>query len=102
MRKGVSFWPAGRICLSPRSRSCPIATSTTRHGSLRSGLSKDYLDQLPSISQINQKVCIYDRDKALSDVEIETIYEELDGTPFVLAHRGELPLLLESTFNSLR
>lgn len=61
-----------------------------------------YLDAYPGIAKINQKVCIYDRDRALSDVEIDTVYESLTGTPFILVHRDELPLLLSSNFSSLR
>jgi hypothetical protein len=60
-----------------------------------------YLVAFPGIAQINHKVCIYDRERALSDVEIETIYENLVGTPFILARGDELPLLLTSNFTSL-
>ena len=63
---------------------------------------EQYLGAYPGIAKINQKVCIYDRDGPLSDAEIETIYENLNSTPFILAHRDELPLLLSTNFSSLR
>ena len=63
---------------------------------------KHFLAAFPGIEKINQKIWIYDREGPLSDVEMETVYENLESSPFIIVHCDELPLLLSSNFSSVR
>jgi hypothetical protein len=61
-----------------------------------------FIDGLPNRTELNQKVCVYERDQVLAEAEIETIREELQELPFILAHHNELGILLGSGFSRLR
>jgi hypothetical protein len=62
----------------------------------------EFLKTYPSIARINQTVCVYDRAKSLAIAEYNTIDAELQGLPFYLVNRDELPILLASNFGSFR
>jgi hypothetical protein len=61
-----------------------------------------FIDVFPDRANLNQKVCVYDRDDVLAEAEIETIRGELQDLPFILAHYNELGVLLDSDFTKLR
>jgi hypothetical protein len=62
----------------------------------------NYLRRYPDVAKLNQKLCIYDRDKVLSDTEIETLSVNLPDMNAILAHYNELDLLVASNFTALR
>ena len=58
----------------------------------------NYIKLLPGIDKINYKLCIYDRERLLSDPERITIDETLDELQFEPVHYTELEILLASNF----
>jgi len=54
---------------------------------------RDYLEDFNDIARINWRLCIYDADETLSEVEQEYIHDELPDLPFDLVHHSELPIL---------
>jgi hypothetical protein len=54
----------------------------------------DYLTQYPGLPMVNQKLCIYDREKVLSAAEIDTLAQSLPEINAILAHYNELDLLV--------
>lgn len=62
----------------------------------------EYVQHFPQIATVNYKLCIYDRDRPLSDSEYLQIYKWLSGTPFIPAHHNELETLIFSNFTRLR
>jgi hypothetical protein len=61
-----------------------------------------YLKDYPELAALNMKLCIYDRDKVLSDPEIDTVHNSVPEINTVLAHYNELELLVSSNFMALR
>jgi hypothetical protein len=61
-----------------------------------------YVEELPEVASINYKMCVYDRDKVLSEAEYEAIDKSLNGIHFILAHYNELGILIRSNFTQLR
>jgi hypothetical protein len=61
-----------------------------------------YLDGYKNLAAVNQKLCIYDRDKVLSQTEMDKLSEKLPGKNVILAHYNELDVLLASHFEELR
>ncbi len=59
-------------------------------------------DVYPDRALLNQRLCIYDRDKVLSPAEMETLSENIPQMNAILAHYNELELLLASNFSVLR
>jgi hypothetical protein len=62
----------------------------------------DYVQQFPQIATVNYKLCVYDRERVLSKSEFAQIQKSIRGTPFILAHYNELPVLILSNFTRLR
>lgn len=62
----------------------------------------DFIARLGNLAEINHKVCIYDRERVLSDPEIDAIAQEFGALPFILAHYNELGVLILSNFERLR
>jgi hypothetical protein len=56
----------------------------------------NYLTQYRDLATVNQKLCIYDREKVLSDAEIDTIAQSLPEINAILAHYTELDVLVPS------
>jgi len=61
-----------------------------------------YLKTYTDLATVNQKLCIYDRDRVLSEAEMETLANNLPEMNAILAHYNELELLLASNFTALR
>jgi TIR domain len=61
-----------------------------------------YLQNYADLASLNLKLCIYDRDRVLSDTEIDTLRKSIPGMNAVLAHYNELELLVSSNFTALR
>lgn len=61
-----------------------------------------YLKTYADLAAVNQKLCIYDRDRVLSEAEMETLKNNLPDMNPILAHYNELELLLASNFTALR
>jgi TIR domain len=61
----------------------------------------DYIRQYPSIATVNHKLCIYDRDRFLSEPEWRMISRELPHLDFILAHHNQLPMLIHTHFTRL-
>jgi hypothetical protein len=61
-----------------------------------------YLEHYPELAEVDRKLCIYDRDKVLSDPEMAAVYNSVPGMKTVLTHYNELPLLVASNFTVLR
>jgi hypothetical protein len=55
---------------------------------------RDYLEAYHDIARINWRLCVYDQDETLSEVEQEAIQDVFPDAPFILAHHSELPVLL--------
>jgi TIR domain len=54
----------------------------------------NYVTNYQGLSTVNQKLCIYDREKVLSQPEIETLSANLPNINAILAHYNELELLV--------
>jgi hypothetical protein len=54
----------------------------------------NYLAKYQGLPSVNQRVCIYDRDKVLSPSEIESLSTSLPDINAILAHYNELELLV--------
>jgi hypothetical protein len=54
----------------------------------------NYVTNYQGLSTVNQKLCIYDREKVLSQSEIETLSVSLPNINAILAHYNELELLV--------
>jgi hypothetical protein len=54
----------------------------------------NYLTNYQGLASVNQRLCIYDRDKVLSTSEIETLSTTLPEINAILAHYNELELLV--------
>jgi hypothetical protein len=50
----------------------------------------EYLDSYPEQKLLNQRICVYDRERVLSDAEFETIGRRLPNVNLILAHQSEL------------
>ena len=53
-----------------------------------------YLTNYKGLASVNQRLCIYDREKVLSPSEIETLSATLPEINGILAHYNELELLV--------
>jgi hypothetical protein len=62
----------------------------------------EYLKAYPDVAKLNQKLCIYDRDKVLSEPEIQALSNNIPDMNVILAHYNELELLVASNFAALR
>ena len=60
-----------------------------------------YISGYPGIASVNQRVCVYDRDRALSLVELENVYARLNNRSIFIVRPSELPLLISSNFTCL-
>jgi hypothetical protein len=62
----------------------------------------EYLARYPRIAEVNEKLCVYERDRVLSAAEESMIWQGMDGVPpFTLAHYNELGILIQSNFTQL-
>jgi len=62
----------------------------------------NYLSAYADLAAVNQKLCIYDRDKVLSEPELVTLSNNIPNMNAILAHYNELELLVASNFTALR
>lgn len=63
----------------------------------------EFIKHYSDLPRVNYKVCVYDRERLLSDSELAAIDQYLgDDVNFILAHYNELGLLIESNFRRLR
>jgi hypothetical protein len=62
----------------------------------------DYLKSYKELASVNQRLCIYDRDRVLSQAEIETLISNVPEMNVIVAHYNELELLVASNFTTLR
>jgi hypothetical protein len=62
----------------------------------------DYVRNYPAVAQVNQKLCIYERETPLSDNEADQIFQQLNNVNTILAHYNELDLLIATGFQQLR
>ena len=62
----------------------------------------DFVRMFPRISSVNHKLCIYDRERPLSDAEFVQINKVMADIPFELAHYNQLSMLISSNFTKLR
>jgi hypothetical protein len=58
----------------------------------------DYIAKLRDVADLNFKLCLYDREKSLSQAETQYIYQQLGRSLFYPTHHNELGLLLLSNF----
>ena len=58
----------------------------------------DYITKLRDVAGLNFKLCLYDREKRLSNAETRYIYQELGREPFYPTHHNQLGMLLLSNF----
>jgi hypothetical protein len=62
----------------------------------------NHVEKNRDLANINQKLCIYDRDNVLSQAEMKTLRNNLPGVNAIFAHYNELEILVSTTFTRLR
>jgi hypothetical protein len=62
----------------------------------------DYVKSYKDIAAVNQKLCVYDRDRVLSEPEMETLASTMPDMNAILAHYNEVELLVSTNFGVLR
>jgi hypothetical protein len=61
----------------------------------------NFLTKYAGLATLNQKLCIYDRDKVLSESEMDALSRNIPEMNAILAHYNELELLISSNFTVL-
>jgi TIR domain len=61
-----------------------------------------YVKSYRDAAIVNQRLCIYDRERVLSEAEMETLLNTVPGMSMMLVHYNELELLVNSNFTTIR
>lgn len=63
---------------------------------------RQYLVKMREIADFQYKICLYDGDRVLSDLEFAAQDEIVGSLPFIRVHAQDLPILIESNFTTGR